>query len=69
MTQMPQMVALFNGVGGERRRSSRWSSLHEMGPHAEEVGWFTLAATAFTILVGSVSFSGSAVTFARAPGA
>jgi NAD(P) transhydrogenase subunit beta len=30
-----------------------------------EPGWFTLAATAFTVLVGSVSFAGSIVTFAK----
>ena len=30
-----------------------------------DVGWFTLLATAFTILVGSVSFAGSVVTFAK----
>jgi len=65
MTQMPQMVALFNGVGGGAAALVALVELYEMGPHAEEVGWFTLAATAFTILVGSVSFSGSAVTFAK----
>ncbi len=29
------------------------------------MGWFVLAATAFTIFVGSVSFAGSVVTFAK----
>jgi NAD(P) transhydrogenase subunit beta len=36
-----------------------------MLPHADDISWFTLAATAFTILVGSVSFAGSIVTFAK----
>ena len=29
------------------------------------VGWFVLVATAFTVFVGSVSFAGSVVTFAK----
>ena len=68
MTQMPQMVALFNGVGGGAAALVALVELHESA-HAGEtgagVGWFTLAATAFTIAVGSVSFSGSIVTFAK----
>jgi NAD(P) transhydrogenase subunit beta len=68
MTQMPQMVALFNGVGGGAAALVALLELHEItessaGGH--DVGWFTLAATAFTILVGSVSFAGSIVTFAK----
>jgi H+-translocating NAD(P) transhydrogenase subunit beta len=67
MTQMPQLVALFNGVGGgaaavvaalELSGLSGASSLT-----GEERG--NLAAIAFTVLVGSVSFAGSAVTFAK----
>jgi NAD(P) transhydrogenase subunit beta len=65
MTQMPQMVALFNGVGGGAAALVALLELQEMAPHDELVGWFTFAATAFTILVGSVSFAGSIVTFAK----
>ncbi|MGZ4597329.1 MAG: NAD(P)(+) transhydrogenase (Re/Si-specific) subunit beta, partial [Actinomycetes bacterium] len=64
MTQMPQMVALFNGVGGGAAALVALLELHEMGS-APGVGWFTLAATAFTIVVGSVSFAGSVITFAK----
>ena len=68
MTQMPQMVALFNGVGGGAAALVALLELHEIvelsdaGFDAQE---FTLVATAFTILVGSVSFAGSIVTFAK----
>jgi H+-translocating NAD(P) transhydrogenase subunit beta len=62
MTQMPQMVALFNGVGGGAAALVALLELHENG---EFFDWFPLAATAFTIVVGSVSFSGSIVTFAK----
>ena len=65
MTQMPQMVALFNGVGGGAAALVALLELHEIAPFGDDVGWFALAATAFTIVVGSVSFAGSMVTFAK----
>ncbi len=65
MTQMPQMVALFNGVGGGAAALVALLELHEMLPYADAVEWFTLAATAFTIVVGSISFAGSIITFAK----
>jgi NAD(P) transhydrogenase subunit beta len=65
MTQMPQMVALFNGVGGGAAALVALVELQEMLPHIDSIDWFTLAATAFTIAVGSISFAGSIVTFAK----
>jgi NAD(P) transhydrogenase subunit beta len=66
MTQMPQMVALFNGVGGGAAALVALLELHEITSGAgDEPGWFILLATAFTILVGSVSFAGSVITFAK----
>ena len=65
MTQMPQMVALFNGVGGGAAALVALVELREILELDLHTGWFTLAATAFTIVVGSVSFSGSIVTFAK----
>jgi H+-translocating NAD(P) transhydrogenase subunit beta len=65
MTQMPQMVALFNGVGGGAAALVALLELHETIDTNADVGWFTLFATAFTILVGSISFAGSIVTFAK----
>ncbi|MGB0101790.1 MAG: NAD(P)(+) transhydrogenase (Re/Si-specific) subunit beta [Nocardioides sp.] len=65
MTQMPQMVALFNGVGGGAAALVALIELQEIVPHADETNWFILVATAFTIVVGSISFSGSVVTFAK----
>jgi NAD(P) transhydrogenase subunit beta len=62
MTQMPQMVALFNGVGGG---AAALVALLELEHLVADAGWFELAATAFTIVVGSVSFSGSVVTFLK----
>jgi NAD(P) transhydrogenase subunit beta len=65
MTQMPQLVALFNGVGGGAAALVALLELQEVTDLEGVVGEFTLAATAFTIAVGSVSFSGSLVTFAK----
>jgi NAD(P) transhydrogenase subunit beta len=60
MTQMPQLVALFNGVGGG---AAALVALLEL-VHAPGDGWARLAIV-FTLLVGAVSFAGSAVTFAK----
>ncbi len=65
MTQMPQLVAAFNGVGGGAAALVALLELHEIIDIGHDVNWFVLAATAFTIFVGSVSFSGSVVTFAK----
>ena len=65
MTQMPQMVALFNGVGGGAAALVALLELHDLVERADDPAWFMLAATAFTIVVGSVSFAGSLVTFAK----
>jgi len=59
MTQMPQLVALFNGVGGG---AAALVAMLEL-THVEGVGAVT--AVAFTVLVGAVSFSGSVITFAK----
>lgn len=64
MTQMPQLVALFNGVGGG---AAALVALLELADVVDQIGVerFALGATAFTILIGSVSFAGSLVTFAK----
>ncbi len=63
MTQMPQLVALFNGVGGGAAAIVAIIELTEMSSGTAQV--FDLIATAFTILVGSISFAGSVVTFLK----
>jgi NAD(P) transhydrogenase subunit beta len=69
MTQMPQLVALFNGVGGAA--AALVAGLELTGAHGVPSGAVTgsaavaAAAGAFTVLVGSVSFAGSCVTFAK----
>jgi NAD(P) transhydrogenase subunit beta len=67
MTQMPQLVALFNGVGGGAAAVVALLELSALSGSpvfgGEERG--NLAAIAFTVLVGSVSFAGSVITFMK----
>jgi NAD(P) transhydrogenase subunit beta len=65
MTQMPQMVALFNGVGGGAAALVALLELHEHVSADTHENWFIWAATAFTVVIGATSFAGSAVTFAK----
>jgi NAD(P) transhydrogenase subunit beta len=59
MTQMPQLVGGFNGVGGG---AAALVAVLELGD--TDNPWVRLAIV-FTMLVGAVSFSGSAVTVAK----
>ncbi|SEF13683.1 NAD(P)(+) transhydrogenase (Re/Si-specific) subunit beta [Jiangella alba] len=61
MTAMPQLVALFNGVGGG---AAALVAILELR-HADLLSDGALAASAFTILIGAVSFSGSVITFLK----
>ncbi|MGA8847588.1 MAG: NAD(P)(+) transhydrogenase (Re/Si-specific) subunit beta [Nocardioides sp.] len=74
MTQMPQLVALFNGVGGgaaalvallELRSFVALGDAEAYAAGGLDIPAAYLVATGFTVLVGAVSFSGSVVTFAK----
>ena len=65
MTAMPQLVALFNGVGGA---AAAIVAIVEFAGSGQDESMVTLAASSFTVLVGSVSFSGSVVTFLKLQG-
>ena len=59
MTAMPQLVAAFNGVGGAAAALVALLELSDAGSRS------TLVAALFTVVLGTVSFAGSAVTFAK----
>jgi NAD(P) transhydrogenase subunit beta len=62
MTAIPQMVALFNGVGGGAAALVAVAELLTFGDHPA----FTVAfPSVFSIVIGSVSFAGSMVAFAK----
>jgi NAD(P) transhydrogenase subunit beta len=65
MTAMPQLVALFNGVGGA---AAAIVAIVEFLASGDTQSKGVLAATVFTVLVGSVSFAGSVVTFLKLQG-
>ena len=65
MTAMPQLVALFNGVGGA---AAAIVAIVEFLSSGQNESGVTLTASVFTVLVGSVSFSGSVVTFLKLQG-
>ncbi len=61
MTEMPQMVALYNGVGGGAVALIAWSEFrHETAFELE-----TFIPILFAAVIGSVSFWGSNVAFAK----
>jgi len=62
MTQMPQLVALFNGVGGGAAALVAIVEYLRLGSNASVA---EVVATVFTVIVGCVSFSGSIVTFLK----
>src|SRR4051812_33238622 len=65
MTAMPQMVALFNGVGGGAAALIALAELHRIlpGPGAPKVD--ISLAIVLSGLIGGISFAGSMVAFAK----
>ena len=65
MTAMPQMVAAFNGVGGGAAALVAISELLHTGSHpAFQLGFPSI----FSMVVGGISFAGSAIAFAKLQG-
>lgn len=62
MTQMPQLVALFNGVGGGAAALVAIVEYLNLGSQATTA---VVVFTVFTVIVGCVSFSGSIITFMK----
>jgi NAD(P) transhydrogenase subunit beta len=65
MTAMPQMVALFNGVGGGAVAAVALSEYHELIPEPGEIPLETLLPTLLACVIGAVSFAGSLIAFAK----
>jgi NAD(P) transhydrogenase subunit beta len=65
MTAMPQMVALFNGVGGGAAALIAAAEFHRLTPAAGHVAPEEMGAMLFSALIGSISFSGSLVAFGK----
>ena len=65
MTAMPQMVALFNGVGGGAAALISLAEFHDKIPAPGSLHVDTSIAIVLSALIGSVSFSGSLIAFAK----
>jgi NAD(P) transhydrogenase subunit beta len=64
MTAMPQMVALFNGVGGGAVALIAWSEFRTTEGFLAEPA-YVIVASMFAAIVGSISFWGSLIAFGK----
>jgi NAD(P) transhydrogenase subunit beta len=65
MTEMPQMVALYNGVGGGAVALIAWSELRHGISIGGDIPLEELIPTLLAAVIGSVSFWGSNIAFAK----
>ena len=65
MTAMPQMVALFNGVGGGAVALISFVEYREALEHGGNPALETLIPILFAAIIGSVSFWGSNIAFGK----
>jgi NAD(P) transhydrogenase subunit beta len=64
MTNMPQMIALYNGMGGGAAAAIAAVELYR----GESLGYATTALAAIGGIIGAISFSGSAIAFGKLQG-
>jgi H+-translocating NAD(P) transhydrogenase subunit beta len=65
MTAMPQMVALFNGVGGGAAALISLAEFHNRAPDPGTLSWDISTSIMLSAIIGSISFAGSMVAFAK----
>jgi NAD(P) transhydrogenase subunit beta len=65
MTAMPQMVALFNGVGGGAAALISLAEFHNSAPDPGRLHGDISVSIILSALIGSISFAGSMVAFAK----
>ena len=65
MTAMPQMVALFNGVGGGGAALIAVAEYHRIAPDPGRAALAESIAIALSLVIGCISFSGSLIAFAK----
>lgn len=66
MTAMPEMVAIFNGFGGGASALVAWGEFARAAPAA--FGTQDLVTIGLSILIGSITFTGSFVAFGKLKG-
>jgi NAD(P) transhydrogenase subunit beta len=65
MTAMPQMVALFNGVGGGAAALVALADFHHVDPEPGRIHADVGISIMLSALIGGISFAGSLVAFAK----
>jgi NAD(P) transhydrogenase subunit beta len=65
MTAMPEMVALFNGVGGGAAALVALADFHNAIPEPGRLDYNESVSIVLSALIGSVSFAGSLIAFAK----
>ena len=68
MTDMPQMIAMYNGMGGGAAAAIAAVELVKLSAGAESHGLTIQVLAVLGAVIGSVSFSGSAIAFAKLQG-
>jgi H+-translocating NAD(P) transhydrogenase subunit beta len=66
MTAMPEMVAIFNGFGGGASALVAWGEFTRLDPLLFET--HALVTTGLSILIGSITFTGSFIAFGKLKG-
>jgi proton-translocating NAD(P)+ transhydrogenase subunit beta len=65
MTAMPQMVALFNGVGGGAAALVALADFHQVAPDPGRIKADVGISIMLSALIGGISFAGSLVAFGK----
>ena len=68
MTDMPQMIAIYNGMGGGAAAAIAGVELVKMAGGHHAIGGTAQVLAVLGGLIGAVSFSGSAIAFAKLQG-
>src|SRR5947209_6422304 len=65
MTAMPQMVALFNGVGGGAAALISLAEFHNLAPDPGTLKTDISLSIMLSAIIGAISFAGSMIAFAK----
>ena len=68
MTQMPEMVAIFNGFGGIASLLVGWGAFRLIPESLTPVTLLTLITIVLSVLIGGVTFTGSIVAWGKLNG-
>ena len=68
MTQMPQLVAIFNGFGGAASALVASAEFFKTLNSAEEPTLFLILTITLSVLIGTLTFTGSFIAFGKLQG-